>query len=43
MVRVEVLTLFYLLRNGPSILQVPIRRIFVCLVLNPVLLEIWIV
>ena len=39
----KVLTLFFLLRNGSPILQLPIRGVFGCLVLDPVLLEIWIV
>lgn len=39
----EVLTIFFPLRNGPAILQLPIRSVFGCLVLDPVLLEIWIV
>jgi hypothetical protein len=43
MVRVEVLTFFYPLRNGPTILQVPIRSIFGRPILDSVLLKVWIV
>jgi hypothetical protein len=39
---VEVLTDFRFLQNAPTILYVPIRSILVRLVLDPVLLEIWI-
>ena len=43
MVRVGMLTGFCLLRSGPTIPQVLISNIFVCLILDPVLLKICVV
>jgi len=43
MTPVGMLTVFRFLENGPTVLYVPIRSILVRLVLDPVLLEIWII